>query len=229
MSLNGKVERIRLLLKGILSIIVLVMEQITVVRGLTQLKNLDKKIQKVTYDAEFVSVRGEIRKPSENSKQAQRRFQQINDLISFRQKLKSALILSNATTKVKICGKEMTIAEVIEEKNAIKHKQELLRRLKDQYTRCVNEVEAVNQNLRRKLENETMNKNEKDDKTSIEEYQRGYMKLHQIELYDPISVKSQIDKLENYIDNFQAEVDHVLSESNATTKVEVPSLDKVLN
>lgn len=121
-----------------------------------------------------MSVRGEIRKPSYNSQQAQRRFQQINDLISFRQKLKSALILSNATTKVKICGREMTIAEVIEEKNAIKHKQELLRRLKDQYSRCVSEVENVNQNLRRKLENETTNKNDKDDKTTIEEYQRGY-------------------------------------------------------
>ena len=59
-----------------------------------------------------------------------------------------------------------------------------------------------------------------DKKTETsEQYQRGYMKLHQVKLYDPIYITTQIEKLDNYIREFECEVDHVLSESNAVTKI----------
>lgn len=204
------------------------MEQITVVRGLTMLKNLDKKIQRITGEAVFVSVKGELRSPVEASKSADSKFQQINDLITFRRRLKSALITSNANTLVKVCGRELSIAETIEEKQAIKHKKELLAKMKNQHASAIREIESHNQSMRHNLESEKRRSGEdkKSDTTvkSEEEYQRGYMKLHRIELYDPINIQGQIDKLQAYIEDFESEVDHVLSESNATTHINVPTI-----
>jgi hypothetical protein len=205
------------------------MDSITVVRGLTMLKNLDKKILRITGDSEFVSVKGELRSPTDGSKNAVIRLQQISDLITFRQKLKSALIISNANTLIKVCGREMSVAESIEEKNSIKHKKSLLVRMKAQYASAISELERHNSQMRTNLETEARraNTDEKRSETtakSSEEYQKGYMKLHKLELYDPINIKSEITNLETYIEDFESEVDHTLSESNAITTIQVPKL-----
>jgi hypothetical protein len=83
------------------------------------------------------------------------RYQQINDLITFRQKLKSTLIGSNANTLVKVCGREMTVAETIEEKNSIKHKKILLAKMKQQYASSLAEKEKHNAQMRSNLEHES--------------------------------------------------------------------------
>lgn len=47
------------------------------------------------------------------------------------------------------------------------------------------------------------------------------MKRNEFEIIDPLNVKQQIEKLSNRIEEFESEVDAVLSESNATTFIEV--------
>ncbi|MCY1454605.1 hypothetical protein D9M71_716820 [compost metagenome] len=41
------------------------------------------------------------------------------------------------------------------------------------------------------------------------------MKRNEFEIIDPLNVKQQIEKLSNRIEEFESEVDAVLSESNA--------------
>ena len=194
---------------------------ITLVRGLTKLKTLDKQIQNLIQGTTFVSVEGELRPVQNYVKSAPSTYQKINDLIEFRRKLKSAIITSNATTHITICDRTMTVAEAIEEKQSIKHKKLLLSTLRQQHSQYLREVETHNARIRSNLERET--KFQSDDKKTetSEEYQRGYMKLHQIRLFDPIHVRKQIDDLDTYIREFECEVDHVLSESNAVTKITV--------
>jgi molybdopterin synthase catalytic subunit len=57
-------------------------------------------------------------------------YQSINDLITRRNRLKSAIILSNATTKVKIGDTVLTVAEVIERKQSLKYYKTLFDKLK---------------------------------------------------------------------------------------------------
>ena len=94
----------------------------TITRALSSLKNLDKKIEKLIGSAVFVSVRGELRQPDNDSLRAVELLQQIQDLQTHRDKLKSAIVISNANTRVKIAKETMTVAEAIERKKSIKHK-----------------------------------------------------------------------------------------------------------
>lgn len=47
------------------------------------------------------------------------------------------------------------------------------------------------------------------------------MKRNEYELLDPLNVKNVIETMEDCINEFESEVDAVLSESNATTIIEI--------
>lgn len=82
------------------------MSKITITRALTELKTLDKRIQKAIDSGTFVSFYGQFFKPDENSKSAQSNYQSIMDLLERRKQIKSLIVMSNAVTKVIIYGKK---------------------------------------------------------------------------------------------------------------------------
>lgn len=200
--------------------------EISVTRALTELKTLDKRIQAATTDGSvFVSVSGQLRKPHPDATGAVAKYQHITDLIERRRKLKSLLTLSNATIMVKICDMEMSVAEAIEMKSSIKHKKTLLNTLKRQHAECLAEIENANEMQRNMLQKQLGSK-DKDGGMSLSAkelsaYSDEYMKVNGLGLYDPINVKDKIVQLENFITEFESQVDHVLSEKNATTLIRV--------
>lgn len=201
-------------------------QTMTIIRGLTKLKTLDSKIQKVTDKSVFVSQEGKLMKPNEESTHASESYQSITDLIAFRRALKSAIISSNARTTVVINDRKCTVAEAIEEKKSIKHSKHLLSLMKQQYATNLAAVERHNESMRGNLERELSSKRRgEDDKAKVEfsdAYNSNYMDMHGRKLYDPIGVRAKIEQLDNYITNFTEEVDHVLSESNAVTHITLP-------
>ena len=198
------------------------MSSISITRALVELKTLDSRIQKKIDTSIFVSYKGQFHQPADGIKDALANFQSANDLIERRKKIKSAIITSNATTKVTICGNEMTIAEAIETKSSIRHKKNLLAVLKAQYGNSVSTVEAINAKVRKDLENKSSREGDKDkQQMSLEEFSKTYISLHGVELFDPLKVSQKIEQLEQFIVQFEQEVDYILSERNATTLIEV--------
>jgi len=198
------------------------MSKITITRALTELKTLDKRIQKAIDSGSFVSIQGQFYKPDEHTKKAESNYQSITDLLERRKKIKSLIVMSNAFTKVTICGKEMTIAEAIETKSSIKHLDNLVNRLKAQYAQANRTVENINDKVRRDLESKTNMTSEKNDtKIDLHEFSKTYVDMHGVKLYDPIKVASKIEELEEYVSGFKSEVDFVLTEKNSTTYIEV--------
>ena len=199
------------------------MSQITITRALTELKTLDKRIQKQIDSSLFVSHTGQFYKPNENTKSASANYQSIMDLLERRKTIKSLIVISNANTKVVICGKEMTVAEAIETKSSIKHLDNLLNRLKAQKAESVRTIETLNEKVRRDLENKTKMTAEKEGDTKIDllEFSNTYMKMHGVELYDPIKIATKIEEIENYVTGFKSEIDFVLTEKNSTTYINV--------
>src|SRR5690606_32773454 len=125
-------------------------------------------------------------------------------------------------TKVTICGKDMTVAEAIETKSSIKHLENLLNRLKAQKSQSVRTIESLNERVRRDLENKTKMTAEKDEtKIDLVEFSNTYMKMHGVELYDPINIAKKIEEIEEHVTQFKSEVDFVLTEKNSTTKIPV--------
>lgn len=206
----------------LLYIIKVCMSQISITRALVELKTLDKRIQKHIDSSVFVSFKGQFHQPVEGAKDAVANYQSTNDLIERRKKIKSAIVKSNANTKVKICSNEMSVAEAIETKSSIKHKKNLLAVMKAQHGNTVSQVENINAKVRKDLENKSSRENDKDkQQMTLEEFSKVYVGLHGVELYDPLKISQKIEQLEQYIVQFEQEVDYVLAERNAVTFIEI--------
>lgn len=192
----------------------------SITRALVELKTLDKRIQKLIGETVFISIKGELRKPDTRASNAQSSYDKVRDLMNRRIKLKSAIVSSNANTKIRVCNIDMTVAEAIEMKSSINNYKTLLASMKRQYGESVAMVENENQRARNTLENSlTRNKSDSTTELNVGEYSRQYMSIHGVELYDPIKLNEKIESLEKFITEFETEVDFILSEKNATTTI----------
>ncbi|MEK1828830.1 hypothetical protein AAAC51_06675 [Priestia megaterium] len=133
--------------------------------------------------------------------------------------------MANATTNVTIAGDEMTIAEVIDQKDFIMYKQSLLQELERQQSLNIQLMEraAMDMEVRldKRLESDFGSKDRKNYADEIEEVTNKFKNRNQPNIIDPISIRSEIEELRTEIDKFLVEVDSVLSEANATTMIEL--------
>ena len=127
------------------------MEQMLVTKGLNELKLLDSRIMRKIKDASFISaaklsavnVDGKVSK-EEFKANAKADYMAITDLIKRRDKIKAAIVKSNAIIMVEIAGKKMTVAEAIDKKNAIEYEKRLLKKLSEQYAMAIEMVNYEN-------------------------------------------------------------------------------------
>jgi len=206
-------------------------DTITVTRALVMLKTLDKRISKLTQ--ELIPLDISVDKKLLISKQTKEEFslrikseyQKLTDLINQRNTIKSGVVTSNANTKIKIDTVELTVAEAIERKSSILFEKNVITQLKiyiKDYSDKINQMEnQVTNRLDRLLES-TFSKDS--TKVKAEEYDavaKPFMDRNQPTLIDPLEVRKIIEKLTNTVDVFEEEVDIALSESNATTYIEI--------
>lgn len=153
-------------------------------------------------------------------------YQSVIDLIENRNKIKSAIVKSNAIKEVIINNKTMTVAEAIERKNSIEYEKLLLNKIRLQYTSEYNIVLKENKRVDSKVDEliatlvgkDTDKKLSKDDQENVE---RPYREKNEFDLVDPLDISEKIKLLETEIDGFLSEVDTALSVVNATTVITV--------
>lgn len=207
-------------------------------QGLSELKLLRSRIEKATgcgfsSNPEFI---GCSKMSSQNmvspvgmtiknyADLAQGNLDSALSLIKRYNAIKSAIVLSNATTKVVIGGNEMTVAEAIERKSTINFKKDLLKTLTQQRRTIHDKVMRHNDKVDADIDAEIDRMNQSQDKRDnifLTDYRSSQERLRKLEVIDPIKIDAQIEALENEIDSFESEVDHVLSTSNAMTKIYV--------
>lgn len=146
------------------------------------------------------------------------------------QALQRAVMLSNAVTKVKIKigenEEERTVAETINMKNnSMMFKRQMLDRMQQQLSQAQAKTNKENEILESKSENYVTGLfGQKEGKTSTDEVTKAkqqYIDLNTWALIDPINVQNKIRVLSDEISSFEAEVDSVLSTSNALTTVTI--------
>lgn len=156
-------------------------------------------------------------------------FKSVESLVENKKRLEAMKIKSNSETIVEIAGKKYTVAEAIVRKELLKLEEKYLASLKNQYMREKNRVEAENNQLPAKLEQylQSVLGASKDSRsaTEVEEHTKSFMGKNTFELIDPAKVEDKIKALETEIINFKTNVDYVLSETNATTFVDVEFVD----
>ena len=160
------------------------------------------------------------------SKEAKSSYQAVRTLINRRDAIKRGVTRSNAVTLVTIGGKQYTVAEAIEMKNhGLSYLTTLCTTLTTKYASCKRMADIENDKLEtcadtyiKELYAGTDLKNMSAEVTAARE---AFVKSRTTEIVDPIEIKKQIDELQKTIDTFTAEVDSVLSESNALTNITV--------
>jgi hypothetical protein len=154
-------------------------------------------------------------------------LQKIRHLISNKKALEAAKVKSNAETLVRIADKEYTVADAIKRKTEIAYDKQLLSALELQLREAVTTVENKNTVAMTEAEKHVTALYGSEKKVAdsnsgdVEKAREDYLKTHRWDVIDPNKVKGVISTLREDIECFEAEVDAVLSESNATTFVEV--------
>lgn len=202
----------------------------SITKALAELKLLDKKINRAISGGLYAGyVVGKKVMTGYNSIQeiedkAKADYQSVTDLIKRRNKIKSAIVLSNALTKVNIGDKEFTVAEAIERKNSIEYEKQLLNKLKRTYSEIVSYVDNVNEEVKERLDKHLETLYGKEGKVKAGENSeliKPFLEENEAKFIDPLDIKKKIEQLENEIDEFLSEVDYVLSTSNTLTTIEI--------
>lgn len=211
-------------------------EKMTVHKALAELKTMDARITKAIHETPYVlAVKHSAEKINgmtvDNFKDKMRSgYQKATNLIARRDAMKRAVVLSNATTKVKIGDSEYTVAEAIEMKNhGMEFKSDLLRQMNSAYTAAQNElVRNGGEALEKKAEQYVLAviaAQPKDSKMSVDSdamktLRQTYIDNNTYDLVDPMNIVNVMEKLDAEINEFNAEVDAALSCSNALTVIE---------
>lgn len=211
-------------------------EKMTIHKALAELKTMDDRITKAIRNTTYVmavkhsaeKINGvKINDFKDNMKSG---YQKVEDLMARREAMKRAVVLSNATTKVKVGDKEMTVTEAIEMKNhGMEFRGMLLRQMNSAYISAQNELTRNSGDILEKNAEQyvlsVIAAQPKDSKMSVDsEAMKGlrktYIENNTYDLIDPMNIAKIIEDLDAKINEFNAEVDAALSVSNALTVIE---------
>lgn len=211
-------------------------QQISVTRALVELKRYQARIEKTITESVFVGVsigRDSTRKVYGNTSHSVDSTERaivgnlarVEQLILNRQKLKSAIVLSNATVRVNVMGIDMTVAEAIELKSQQSTLQLLADTIRSQRAAAVTTVDQLNTRLESNIDHllSTIYGNDKTKVSGIDyvEVATPQKRAKEANLIDPIVSDQKIISVEELASKLECELDFVLSEINAKTLITV--------
>ena len=215
------------------------MAEITITQALSTLKVLEKRLKaklgvsdngRRTLNANLklvaVSRGSHLRDPYTSYKEedfiatAKASMQSIEDLDERIITIKNAIAASNAVTMVKIAGKEMTVQEAIIRKQYSELRKQKIEAYKAELKRAREEFQEVvdeNRSYAERLAN-----GESSDSKKFKDAEEFVSNTYAASLIDPCDLQNKIERMEQDFEDFVANIDFVLSESNATTKIIIP-------
>ena len=169
------------------------MRKMTITEGLTELKLLNKRIEKAIYKDYIWSAKKidmtDV-EMAEHKEIAEANMKSVEDLIANRNAIKAAIVRSNAVTKVNVAGEEMTVAEAIERKTYIASEKLLLAEWQRQYAQAKNNVDVQNRRVQERIDS-MLSQIAASSKSDIEEAQKvmseTYMANNGWDIFDPVT------------------------------------------
>jgi len=205
--------------------------KISIHRALTELKVIDDRIRKKIEAFSPVGIYkkdkkvNEVHTVDEFNKQVKSSYESIDALIDRKFMLKSLIAVSNSITKVVILGNEVTVTEAIVIKDIIEQKRFLRNHISKAYNHSLSNIEQINTKVDKNALSlgEAAVGGDKDNlkKNEVEAIMETYIENNKVRLADPLDVVNEISKIDKKINDFADNIDSVLSESNATTFIEL--------
>lgn len=201
-------------------------QQMSITQALAELKLLRKRSDGVLDDAKFVALKTKTRPVDTDkfSRSAQGSFQSFRDLLDRYNRIKAAIVVSNATARVKVSSREYSVAEAVERKRSIETERRCLTLMQQQWQQVQRDYESHNQLQQERLDKLVLQELGKDNKTSVEVVQNltdAFWKNNKAEMVDPLGLEQRIKDYSKDIEEFELNVDWVLSEANGRVMITV--------
>lgn len=204
------------------------MRKMTITEALAELKLLDARITKATFNTTWCGCEANSKitedftnKCADELKSA---WQSVNALIEERAKIKSAIVRSNAITEITIGSKTMTVAEAIERKASIGYEKALAEKIKEDFAKAKNNADGLNSRVQSRLDNLLTNLSFQSNE-GIAEAQKAvaenFMAQNGYTVIDPLDANEKIVAITERVEDFDKNVDVALSVSNAITFIEI--------
>lgn len=207
----------------------------SVTRALVTLKRMGDQIEAAISNGKFVAKtvgKNQFRKVigTNDSVEAmtskiQGSYDSVDALIEQRARIKSAIVMSNATTMVTVLGKEIPVAAAIELKSTVGFRTDYLNALRVQRSRELAEVDKANAQLDQAIETSLHlaygSEKSKIDDATFKAIVNPQKEQKESSLLDPQKIDDKIAKLAQEILELSSELDFTLSESNARTIIDV--------
>ena len=203
------------------------MTSMSITQGLAELKLLDKRLNKRLEGEPWVKLSTKTNRvdTDELKKSAESVYTSYMDLVTRRDAIKRAIVMSNATTKVIIGNKwSGTVAEAIEHKSSLVYKKKLLTKMKNDVLTAESEYKSETEERDSRLDRLLSSELGKDVKTNpetIASLSTSFQETNKITIVDPLNLKAKATALEEDIDAFETNVDWVLSDTNCKTLINV--------
>jgi hypothetical protein len=198
--------------------------QMSITQALAELKLLRKRLDSALDDAEFVTMttKKNMLNKAAFAVDAKASLQSYRDLLARYNRIKAAIVESNARAKVTIAGKTYSVAEAVERKRSIQYEEELLDRLQRQWKAVSDEYDQYSVTEHARVDRLLSAELGKDSKTNVDVVQalyKTFLEESKAEIVDPINIRDTIRELRKSIDDFTTNVDWVLSEANGQTMI----------
>jgi len=201
-------------------------QTMSITQALCELKLVKSRLDTSLNGANFIILkkRRDLTDPVVFSKDAQASYQSFTDLLERYNRIKAALVRSNATTEVTIAGKQYSVADAVERKRTIVYEKTLLSRMKTQLERVKKEFADHTTSEQARVERLVTTELGKESKTNVEvvnQLTESFLVQNKAEMLDPLGLVELIKRTERQIEEFETQVDWVLSESNGKTQINV--------
>jgi hypothetical protein len=198
----------------------------TITKSLSLLKTLKARYEKEVRNLECIAVKHgtKLRRPYSSynpddfKKHSLSQIQSIEALEKRIVEIKTKIDQANATTKVMIGSREMTIQEALVEKSLMDLKKIRLGMYKNQLRQAREEFDMAVEENRKRVEKIVQ---DKADKAAEEEVVKSVELAYPVELIDASGLSERIKSLEAEIEEFESNVDYALSEVNSITRIKV--------
>lgn len=208
-------------------------ETMTVHKALCELKTMDDRIEKAIQGTTFVFANKHSNTKvggqsiAEHCKDIEAALKSAQDLIARRDAIKRGVILSNASTKVQIAGKEYTVAEAIDMKNnGIPIQELLLEKLDSDLRTAQRAADTANgayldDRATEYIKSLYGNADMKGASEEMKKTRDEFIAAQTVELVDPIHATDVMERLKKDTSTFMVEIDSALSVSNALTEITI--------
>lgn len=200
----------------------------SITRALVELKSIEERLNTLK-STKFITVAYYDRPVRASfAEEAKQAFQNITELLAYRSAMKSAIVVSNARTVVKVGSREYAVAEAIERKNGIALEKKMLAELSSQLQRATKEKDDFNAKVAAESERLVLALagSDKRETSNYSQVQADYEARKKATLVDPLLLAERIAKLEADLTLFENNVNIALAESNSKTLIPVARLPR---